>query len=92
MVHCPSPIQERSQWEATLMVRCAARLEEAAAAARHTEADLQSRADDLHVQCTRLRAEAFTATSEWQGKVAELQHALDRGKMQGGGCMRMSMG
>ena len=67
------------------MVRCAARLEEATAAARHTEADLQSRADDLHVQCTRLRAEAFTATSGWQGKVAELQHALDRGKMQVGG-------
>lgn len=71
------------------MVRCASRLEEAAMAARRAEAELQSHVDDLHVQCTRLRAEAFTATSEWQGNVAELQHELGRVKMQVGGGARL---
>lgn len=46
--------------------RCAVRLEEAAAASRRTEAELQSRVDEMHAQLTRMRSDALMTESELQ--------------------------
>lgn len=70
--------EDRAQWEAQVLSRCASRMEEASSQARRAEVELQSRVDELQVQMTRMKSEALSSDSGLRAQVQQLQHEVGR--------------